>query len=806
MDGGSLQPAVGFDVLDVNPRKATSVHLSARSLPWGATLQGKVYFAGSNHDHGVELWVTDGTPAGTKLAVDLASGTQSSWPSALFAHGNALYFAAYDGTTWAFYRSDGTPAGTRSLGALPTGNPNITSYVDIAQTFDAGDRVCVWANASPSLWCTDTAQSSIAPVSMAGSTPLDADVVSTGNYALLRTQSQTVRTDGTNAGTTTLPLSGAGVRGAVAVGNRILLTAHPDSDGRTVWVTDGTTEGTRKVDAIPKQLDNSPNPAGGQVRLGNSVIVHFDGKLYTVDPATLAVTSIAGAPTPHSSTELVPVTESRVLLLQEKDVWVIEGTPATATKIATVDNGPYDQLQGWATGAGAAFFWDGERNKGRIWRSDGTPAGTRALGTMQTLGPAVYPPESFSTPPRRVIAADWLFFSCEDEGSWPTACAMKFADGKLSVIPVEDRTASSNPGGFYPLEGGGAVFAANGSYSSRYPQTWFTDGTQGGTRRVSETTLVGPPVKLGDRYFILRQSKERSGCELAAWRDDPASMATVQYLEDFACDPSGGTFDLPMVAVGNRIFFADANESVLATDGTATGASKQGNLPRVTEGARWLVRDGALYLPTSNGLQKADATGQVLATLGSGKVRAAGEAGGSFVFGGERLFVSDGTPAGTTQVPSVSDVTYVHVAAPHRAFVLARKIVYRVEGESAVQIASDVEAIVPFRDGVAIDTFNAGLQVVFGNSNSPTRVANRAEALYVHGDRLYFAPDSTFIQPGDKISGEPWVSDGTPAGTRALGELLPEGSPRLRWLGTMGDAAFLAADTERHGRELLRFK
>ncbi len=55
---------------------------------------GKMYFAATHPVHGRELWVTDGTAAGTTV-FDINPGAGNSSPHNLFNAGNALYFFAY---------------------------------------------------------------------------------------------------------------------------------------------------------------------------------------------------------------------------------------------------------------------------------------------------------------------------------------------------------------------------------------------------------------------------------------------------------------------------------------------------------------------------------------------------------------------------------------------------------------------------------------------------------------------------------------------------------------------------------------
>jgi ELWxxDGT repeat protein len=60
-------------------------------------LGGKVYFSARDHAHGYELWESDGTAAGTRLAHDIAPGPAASSPRALTAAEGRLYFMADDG-------------------------------------------------------------------------------------------------------------------------------------------------------------------------------------------------------------------------------------------------------------------------------------------------------------------------------------------------------------------------------------------------------------------------------------------------------------------------------------------------------------------------------------------------------------------------------------------------------------------------------------------------------------------------------------------------------------------------------------
>jgi ELWxxDGT repeat protein len=57
---------------------------------------GKVYFSATDGAHGSELWETDGTTAGTRLAADLVPGSTSSSPGKLIVVGGTMFFVATD--------------------------------------------------------------------------------------------------------------------------------------------------------------------------------------------------------------------------------------------------------------------------------------------------------------------------------------------------------------------------------------------------------------------------------------------------------------------------------------------------------------------------------------------------------------------------------------------------------------------------------------------------------------------------------------------------------------------------------------
>lgn len=96
------------------------------SLPGSfVCLGGQVLFVAGNARLGCELWISDGTSAGTRVVKDIfpgpGSGLEARTP--LYVHDDRLFFAADDGQHGReLWISDGTHEGTRRLGDLRPGH------------------------------------------------------------------------------------------------------------------------------------------------------------------------------------------------------------------------------------------------------------------------------------------------------------------------------------------------------------------------------------------------------------------------------------------------------------------------------------------------------------------------------------------------------------------------------------------------------------------------------------------------------------------------------------------------------------
>ena len=81
-------------VMDINPGTGSSDPKNITALG-----NGKALFSANDGTHGYELWVTDGTAAGTSMVTDINPGSGSSGPDNITALGNgSALFSATDGT------------------------------------------------------------------------------------------------------------------------------------------------------------------------------------------------------------------------------------------------------------------------------------------------------------------------------------------------------------------------------------------------------------------------------------------------------------------------------------------------------------------------------------------------------------------------------------------------------------------------------------------------------------------------------------------------------------------------------------
>jgi ELWxxDGT repeat protein len=225
------------------------------SDPWGsygpyslASAGSLLLFAADDGTRGYELWRSDGTTAGTALAKDIWTTTAGSGPRDLVTFGGYTYFAANGDGGWALWRSDGTPAGTTSLMTTPAagcwrGVGDLTVAIGrlVFLVCDEG-RVSLWTSDGTVIGTARLATFEYAwpPVEFKGAIYF-AGYQSDSNVGLWKS-------DGTAAGT--VRIGDKYPANLTVVGDSLYFSADDATVGWELWKTDGTASGTVLVKDI----------------------------------------------------------------------------------------------------------------------------------------------------------------------------------------------------------------------------------------------------------------------------------------------------------------------------------------------------------------------------------------------------------------------------------------------------------------------------------------------------------------------------------------------------------------------------
>jgi ELWxxDGT repeat protein len=604
-----------IQVLDLNTTVAGAGVASA------FTRIGEVaYFAGHGLDEGVELWRTDGTEAGTFLAVDIAPGPESSSPQCMTVLGSTLYFSANDGVHGPeLWTSDGTPAGTHMVvDALP--GPEGVSPCQIVQSGELVFFARLPWHASGALW----------------------------------------RTDGTEAGT--FELGRGRVLELTPFNGEVYFASDDNDHGRELYASDGTLLGTRRVaDLAPGTEDSDPRsfvaaPAGLVFRAGG----FWDSRFWITDG-----TEAGTAPLP--SPQWVCGDPSRVgdeiwLGGFEGDqcgVWRTDGTAEGTELLFTVGEdteiiSPF--ALAWDQLAVEVYDWDEDEIELR--RID--PAGESVSILRGEAGCG----GGFGIRDLTPFDGDLFFAGFAEPGGWTLHRSDGTTAGTVDFGPVFPGWRGSNPSNLTPL-GDRLLFAAQDVEHGFEP--WVTDGTVEGTHPLRDIHLgnsrgVGRIANVAGSVFLQATrlpTWEVGNTELGGsiqrpelWQTDGSAPGTGPVPWSDAVEWAG----LPIATDGALTLFVGRNTGELfglwATDGTAAGTRRLIDVSPYILGDEWgrmvggrwfLAVGGRAYL--SDGTP--EGTQEIPFAYSSSESQAA-KVGDELLFVSEgRLWLTDGTVSGT---------------------------------------------------------------------------------------------------------------------------------------------------------------
>lgn len=654
-----------------------------------------------------------------------AAGSPGSSPRQFAAAGSRAVFVTLEGDpaepSALLWTTDGSAAGTSSF--LRFCSPCFAEPQRVAElpglafylVLDEGSGFVLWRTdgtragtfplSSPSLVSTYTA-----PYLVLGRRLLFATCDETGSCSLWAT-------DGSPAGTALL--KGSFSLGSLAVGTGQAFFAGSDARGSALWVTDGTAVGTKRVHSID-----------------------YAGYLTVSGSRAFFLTGGDDFPT---------------------DLWTSDGTQRGTRFLRTFYQpnhyvGPYTDFLKPVPG-GVAFVGVSDGINGlNLWRSDGTPNGTRRLTAFSDYQSVAGLPES-----QIAAAGDRLFFVVSN----PTGPRLWSVQGQAPLAtPVTGCPGGCPallPGSPLTPAGGQVVFAARDLTHGTEP--WTSDGTGAGTRILRDLcagacdsnpegfTLHGGTVD----FRVTWNGRTRLA------RTDGTAAALLAPVTPVTTVPGYFPPLIDLADVGPRTFFAGLDSQgsqPWVTDGTAagsrrivSGANSGGSDPRDS-----VVLGDLLLFTASDGATRSvwtvDAQGTAAPISGTGVPidrpgpSALTVSGGSAYFVSDRgtdgveLWRTDGSPAGTLRLASFQDKALSDL---------------RDLGGSLVFLATSTDGEQPVFSFWKSDGTPAGTALWLGLPADTVGITD-VTAL---GPELYF-----FLRSETEL----WVvrSDGTDGGTRKL--------------------------------------
>lgn len=607
-------------VLDIYP--GTSSSSPSNMLAFG----GKLYFSASTPTNGNELWTSDGTAAGTVMVADCYPGTSSGSPQYLTMIGTNFLFAATDstatvGTGRELWISDGTTAGTTLLVDINTGTSSSSpSYLSL-------QNGKVWfsattAAAGAELWSSDgtaagTAMLGDLNAGTASSTPYHFQSLGTNVLFSALTAAagrEPWVTDGTLAGTVMLADGYAGTSSSIGTGTttptfhvyggKAVFPATTATTGYEPWVTDGTAAGTMLIADTYSGTSSGVTTSLGYFGARSNGVLFYSSNTTLIPGIGIELGITDGTPAgtgilininqPQASgsfpanfaelhgKSLFSATDG----INGTELWVSDGTAAgTAMLVDIYPGASSSSPSNFIAFQGKAFFTatDSTATTGtgnELWMSDGTAAGTMLVKD-------IYPGTSSSSPFYLTILGDKLVFRATDStATTGTGIELWISDGTTAgTVLLKDiyvGTSSSSPTNLRAAAGK-VWFYANDGALALGSELWVTDGTAAGTVLVKDI-YPGASSSSPNNFTEVNGSKvvfdaldgtATTGTGREIWVSDGTPAGTM-LLADIATGTASSTPQY-LTHLNGRCYFTaigtGSGRELWVTDGTPAGTT-----------------------------------------------------------------------------------------------------------------------------------------------------------------------------------------------------------------------------------------
>ena len=804
--------AAGTSQVDINQ---TIWYNGGNSYPGQFTKYGNLaYFTARNATNGNELWQTDGTAAGSTLAADINTNTESSSAELFVVAGNRYFFRAYTPQYgWELYSST---SATGSASLVKDIRLNGDSYPD--NFVVSGNKVFFRADdgvRGRELWVTDGTSAGTRIVK--DICPFSYDCGSTIQWAInggvLTHASDSLHgyqyyfSDGTETGTQSLDNnlnSGGNADLPVVLGNKILFALDNGTSGREMWYFD-TTTGLRGI-LKDIRVGSEGSAVDSFTKAGNYVYFRAnngtDGlELWRTDGTAAGTIMLVNAhPTGDGNADYFTAVGSKLFFRSEDGVngrtlWVTDGTVAGTLKM---NNFPW--AESLVAGTTKLFYRSYDATNGwELWVSDGTPAGTRLTKDLNNSSGETWM-DSFTT------SGDQLFFRANNGVSGYEFATSDGTEAGTFMLGDFNATGDSWADSLVPMGNGKMLFRVDDGTVPSHRNLWFSDGTVAGTRQLTNAYTLGNVAggwSASPEYILYLPSTGKAyfrgwditnGYEL--WVTD-GTVAGTQVLKNI--NPLGDATPDAMTIVGDRIMLRAFNGShgqePWISDGTAAGTIALGDINTVgaSSDPYWFTKTtNRIFFSADNfnngrELWVKDSNGTRMVVdknrFGNGSPEFITAVGDNVVYRyndgvyGNELWFSDGTANGTIRL---TDGVTTGDSNPDRVTPFGNKAVFRMYDPT-----NGWEPWIT--DGTLAGTFMLK-DIRSGGDGDPSDFV-------MAGSKMYFVAD-------DGVNGRQlWVTDGTTNGTFAL-PVNTSGTSNVSSLTAIGNTLYFSADDGVNGYEL----